>query len=373
MSNRLFVGTRKGLFVLDRKPSGWDVSSVHFLGDHVSMFLMDPRSGRWYAAMNLGHFGAKLRRSDDEGKTWTDLAPPVFPEGAKIGPPPFPGPDGQPLPPQPATLRQIWSLETGGPEEDGLLWAGTIPGGLFWSTDGGDSWQLVESLWNEPKRMEWFGGGADLPGIHSICVDPRNSRHVLLGISCGGVWVTEDGGKTWALKGQGMRAEFMPPERKFDPNIQDAHRLVQCRNEPDAMWIQHHNGIFKSTDRSENYTEIKNAAVSAFGFAVAVHPHDGNTAWFIPGVKDECRVTVDGKLVVTRTRDGAESFEELRTGLPQKHCYDIVFRHGLDIDETGDRLAMGSSTGGLWTTDSGGDSWDCVSTTLPQIYCVRFA
>ncbi len=372
MSNRLFLGTRKGLFVLDRNGSGWEISAVHFLGDHVSMFLPDARSGRWYAGLNLGHFGAKLRRSDDQGQNWTDLTPPAYPSGALIGPPPFPGPDGKPAPPSPATLKQIWSLETGGPDEPGLLWAGTIPGGLFRSTDGGDSWSLVESLWNEPSRMKWFGGGADEPGVHSICVDPRNSRHVLLGVSCGGVWVTEDGGDTWNCKATGIRAEYMPPDMQNDPDIQDVHRLVQSPANPDILWAQHHNGIFKSTDRSESWTEITNAAVSAFGFAVVTHPKDAETAWFVPATKDERRVPVDAKLVVTRTRDGANSFDELRAGLPQKNGYDIFFRHGLDIDETGDRLAMGSSTGGLWTTDNGGDSWDCVSTNLPQIYCVRF-
>ena len=31
-------------------------------------------------------------------------------------------------------------------------------------------------------------GGYDDPGIHSICVDPRDSKNIALGISCGGVW-----------------------------------------------------------------------------------------------------------------------------------------------------------------------------------------
>jgi len=62
----------------------------------------------------------------------------------------------------------------------------------------------------------------------------------------------------------------------------------------------------------------------------------------------------------------------LSFGLPQQAAYDIVFRHGLDIDETGDRLVVGSSTGSLWVTENGGDTWVTVSTHLPQVYCVRF-
>ena len=96
-------------------------------------------------------------------------------------------------------------------------------------------------------------------------------------------------------------------------------------------------------------------------------------AWFVPAVKDECRVPVDAALCVTRTHDGGKSFHALRTGLPQQHAYDLVYRHGLAVDGSGERLAIGSTTGGLWASEDGGDSWRCVSTHLPPIYCLRFA
>jgi len=139
-----------------------------------------------------------------------------------------------------------------------------------------------------------------------------------------------------------------------------------------VMWVQHHNGIFHSTDRAASWTEIADVKPSAFGFAVAVHPKDPKTAWFVPAVKDECRLPVDAQLVVTRTRDGGQSFEILRTGLPQENSYHLVYRHCLDVDASGDRLVMGSTTGGLWISQNQGNSWECVSPNLPPIYCVRF-
>ncbi|GAB4163573.1 MAG: exo-alpha-sialidase [Planctomycetaceae bacterium] len=372
MTERLFLGTRKGLIRLDKSSAGWTISKVDFLGDNVSMLLPDSREERLYAALNLGHFGAKLRRSDDGGENWTECAVPVYPEGAIVGPPPFPGPDGKLPDPKPASLSEIWSLETGGADQPGLLWCGTIPGGLFRSTDYGDTWELVSSLWDRPERSQWFGGGKDDPGIHSIYVDPRNSARVLVAVSCGGVWLTEDGGATWTCKADGMRAEYMPPDRAYDPVIQDAHRMMPCPAEPDHLWVQHHNGIFRSVDGAESWQEIQDVKPSAFGLGVAVHPTDPLTAWFVPAVKDECRVPVDQQLVVTRTRDGGQSFDILRDGLPQQDCFDIVFRHCLEVDETGERLAMGTSTGGLWISENGGDSWEHISSCLPQIYCVRF-
>ena len=106
----------------------------------------------------------------------------------------------------------VWELAAGGADRPGRVWAGTLPGGLFRSEDGGESWQLIRSLWDRPERQQWSGGGADLPGIHSVVVDPRDSRHVALGVSTGGVWITGDDGDSWRLGGQGLRAEYLPPE-----------------------------------------------------------------------------------------------------------------------------------------------------------------
>ncbi len=369
MSDRIFAATRKGLFTIERRGGGrWEVSATEFLGDNLSLISVDPRDGTLYAAQDLGHYGTKFQRSDDGGGSFTEVGKPTYPEkpegledrdaaGKEV----------------PWNCEKIWAFAAGGDDEPGALWCGTIPGGLFRSNDRGDNWTLVESLWNEPRRKQWFGGGADMPGIHSICVDPRDSKHVALGISCGGVWVTRDRGETWDCRADGMRAAYMPPEQAFDPVIQDPHCVVQCRSAPDVLWAQHHNGIFRTTNGCEQWTEIESAQPSSFGFAVAVHPNDPDTAWFVPAIKDEARYPVDGQVVVTRTRDGGKSFEVLREGLPQQHAYDLTFRHALDVDGDGERLVFGTTTGSLWVSEDQGDQWHPVSHHLPPIHSVTFA
>jgi hypothetical protein len=137
--------------------------------------------------------------------------------------------------------------------------------------------------------------------------------------------------------------------------------------------VQHHNGIFISSDEGKTFTEITGVEPSAFGFPVVVHPREPDTAWFVPEIKDEKRIPREGKLVVTRTRDGGKTFDALTKGLPQTHAYDVVYRHALVLDEGGERLAFGSTTGGLWVSEDQGDSWTCVTHTLPPVYAVRFA
>jgi len=368
MATTIYAATKKGLFHITRQGSRWAIARVSFLGDNLSLCLPDRRDGALYACQDLGHFGVKMQRSRDGGTTWEETPAPAYP-------------------PQPEDVIEkdyfgkvwswktvkVWALESGLASEPGVLWLGTIPGGLFRSTDSGASWEFVRSLWDHPSRKRWFGGGADLPGVHSICVHPKDGKHVTLGVSCGGVWQTTDGGQTWNCRADGMRAEYMPPDQANDPNIQDPHRVVQCAAQPDWLWAQHHNGIFVTNDGSQSWKELSGVKPSHFGFAVVVHPTDPKTAWFVPAVKDERRVPVDGKVVVTRTRDGGQTFTTLTDGLPQEHAYDIVYRHGLDIDTTGNTLAFGTTTGSLWGSDDQGDHWQCVSTHLPPVHCVRIA
>jgi hypothetical protein len=360
MANQLLVSSRKGLFVFTREPAGWRQQNAVFLGENVTLTLTS--QGGWYAALNLGHFGVKLRYSSDQGTTWEERAVPIYPEGEQL----ITG-DGKPA--RPANLKLIWALEASGSR----LWCGTLPGGLFRSDDDARSWTMVRSLWDRPERLQWFGGGADEPGIHSICIDPRDANTIRLAVSCGGVWISPDAGETWQLGGTGMFAEYMPPQLRTNPVMQDPHRMVQCRFAPDHLWIQHHNGVFRSRDGGLNWNEVPNVPPSVFGFGVAVHPHDPSTAWFVPAMKDEKRIPVDGQLVVTRTRDGGKTFDVLRQGLPQDNAYDLVYRHALAIDEPGDRLAIGSTTGGLWLSEDQGDTWQTLSTHLPPIHAVCFA
>jgi hypothetical protein len=361
----LLVGTRKGLFTFEPSSDGeWEVAAVDFLGEPVTAGVALGTSR--IAALGTGHFGTHIWRSDDGGP-WTEVAAPTYPER------PADATDVSPMTqePWPWTLQLAWTLEGGHPDRPDELWCGTIPGGLFRSGDRGDSWELVEALWNLPERQQWMGGGYDWPGIHSISVDPRDADTVLVGVSCGGAWITTDAGATWEVT-TGMRNEYMPPGEEYTPYAQDPHRLARSAGAPDVVWNQHHNGCFRSVDGGRTWTEITERPPSVFGFAVVAHPTDGNTAWFVPAVKDELRVPVAGDLVISRTTDGGASFEVFGDGLPSRHAYDLIYRHALDIDPSGDMLAMGSTTGSLWCSGYGGEKWSMVSAHLPPIYFVRF-
>jgi photosystem II stability/assembly factor-like uncharacterized protein len=362
----LLVCTRKGLFVVEGEGASARITRSTFVGDNVSLAMVDRRDGSWYAVLDHGHFGVKLHRSGDRGETWTEIATPAYPPK----PEGFEDKDMWGREREWAT-KNVWALEIA-PDADGGLWCGTMPGGLFRSDDRGESWRLIEPLWRHPTRTKWNGGGADHAAIHSICVDPRDPQVVVVAVSSGGVWRTRDGGASWEPHTRGMKAGYVPPEQAEWPENQDPHRVVQCPSAPEVFWCQHHMGIWRSTDDLATWEPIE-AQPSSFGFAVAVHPRDPHTAWFVPAHSDQKRAPIDGRVVVTRTRDGGKTFEVLREGLPQTHAYDLVFRHALAIADDGKSLAFGSTTGNLWVTADQGDTWREIAGHLPPIYAVRYA
>ena len=357
--NLLLLGTRKGLVVYQKSAMGqWHHTDTHFLGTPVTIATIDPHTATWWALIDHGHWGCKVHRSQN-GKDWEELEAPKYPEGEMVK-------EGMP-----ASTKYLWAFASGGMHAPGTIYIGTEPGGLFKSTNNGDSFELVRGLWEHESRPDhWFGGGRDEAGIHSIWVNPKDANHLQVGVSVAGTFETTDGGSTWVPLNKGLKADFLP-----DPSIEvghDPHLLDWCAANPQVMWQQNHCGIFRSVDGGNNWTDISEPDGPAnFGFAVAAHATNPEVAWVVPGTSDMVRIAVDQKLCVCRTNDGGKTWKAFRKGLPQESCFDIVYRHALAL--SGDTLAFGTTTGNLFLSNDGGESWDALSHYLPMIHSVEFA
>jgi photosystem II stability/assembly factor-like uncharacterized protein len=375
---KLLLGTAKGLVVYSKNTSDWQVETVHFTGFPVSMLYVDARTQTWWAGTPHRHWGQKLHRSTDAGKTWQQVAAPRYPSVALLK-------NGKQ-----ASLKLIWCMAQAGADKPNELWLGTEPGGLFHSKDNGDTWILVESLWEHKAKSDlWFGAGKDDPFIHSIVVDPKDSNHVYIAVSCAGVYETNDGGKTWFPRNIGLKATYLPnPDAEVG---HDPHLLLACEtgpsviqnvgevsNLPDVrevremtLWQQNHCGIFRSTNGGMKWDDVSDKnGIAHYGFALAIDLKNANRAWVIPAQSDELRVPHDLALCVCRTEDGGQTWQPLRDGLPQNHSFDIVFRHS--FDNFGDILAFGTTTGNLYLSENGGEVWQCLSHNLARIDAVRF-
>jgi photosystem II stability/assembly factor-like uncharacterized protein len=387
MSKEILVGTRKGTFIVKKEMQSWRPKLVGHGGAGVNFVLRDPQRGTIWAALGHGHWGAKLSHSDDAGLTWQDAAQIKYPDGARhyLPPPPSETGPGEGSPTlKSATLLKLWTMAFGG---DGRMYVGTIPGGLFVSADGGKTFELCRGLWDHESRggdlwtsegngtTKWFGTpaaeGEFAPGIHSVVIDPRNPKRILVAISTAGIFETIDGGASWRTRNQGLVMDYSPtPTDEWAGH--DPHAITMCPNQPDHLWQQNHCGVFHSADGAQTWKKVSDPNAGAhFGFPVAVDARDGGTAWLVPGKSDMHRTAIDGGLFVAMTTDSGKSWKQLRKGLPQENAYDVVYRHALD--NSGDFLAFGSTTGNLYISENRGESWVPVAHNLPPIYSVRFA
>lgn len=393
MSDTLLLATKKGTLLLDRKEGRWSPRPIGHSGMSISYATRDPRDGTLWAAMDHAHWGPKLSRSRDDGATWEHVNQIAYPKGARFieqhlpSPSDDPAAQASPTTYRPASLLKVWVLAFGGADQPGTIHAGTLPGGLFTSRDGGDTWELNLPLWNHESRggdlfageatsrNHWGGTpaamayGEFVPGIHSVLVDPRDSRHLYVAISCAGVLESCDGGQTWAGCNRGMLNDYLP-----DPAAEwghDPHFVTLSAGDPDHLWQQNHTGVFYSQDGARTWKRVSREEVAVhFGFPVAVDERDGRTAWVVPAKGDGERMTIDGGLFVARTSDGGETWQRFRSGLPQEHAYDVVYRHALDAK--GDRVCFGTTTGNVYLSEDRGETWACLGNHFPPVHSVRF-
>lgn len=361
MSDRVVisVGTSKGLFVAesDAGRNRFELRGPFSPGVAVYSTLIDRRGNPViYASSCNSWFGMKVLRSSDLGRSFGETASaPLFPED-----------DGR-------ALANIWSLEAG--DTEGELWAGVEPASLFRSRNGGDSWELVNSISNHPHARSWQ------PGFGGLCLHTiiRDGHRIHIGISTGGHYMSEDGGASFQPANNGIGAGFVPdPYPEFG---QCVHKIARHPDAPGRLYIQNHGGwddrpgigVLRSDDYGHTWRSIADGLPSDFGFPIVVHPNDPDVVYVVP-LEGYTRTCPGAAPAVWRSENGGSSWSRLANGFPKSDAYFSVLRDGMDVD-TAEQPALyfGTTGGQLWIGREGGETWECLFNALPRINCIRVA
>jgi photosystem II stability/assembly factor-like uncharacterized protein len=346
----LLVGTAKGLFRLSRSSAGcgWQLDGPHIAGYTVLHTMLAP-DGTLYAATAHAVWGAHIYRSTDHGASWESLdAVPAHPADSGLG-----------------VTKGIWHLTAA----QDTLYAGIDPAGLFRSDDRGNSWEAVAGLNEHPTRSTWEPSKGCF-AVHSTCVDPQCPDNIVVAVSAGGVYRSDDAGRSWYPANVGVRAENLPDSHPETGH--NVHRIVMHPRMPARFYRQCYNGVYRSDDGARSWIEITAGLPSDFGYGIAVDPHDPDTVFQIPESGSHLRAPVDGKLRVYRSRDAGASWESASSGLPDTHVYVTVLREAMESDSSQPcGIYFGTSGGHVFASHDAGDSWEKIVSYLPRVLSVK--
>ncbi len=349
------IGTRKGLWLAESGADGWRLDGPHFPMQEVTALSWEASGGdaiRLMAGVMSPHWGAGIAVSDDLGATWTE------PAGDAI----------RFSPDDASSLARVWQIRSD-PYRPGVVWAGCEPTSLWRSDDGGASFSLVRGLWDHPHRPQWapgFGGAA----VHTVV--PRDESTLVVAMSTGGVYRSEDDGMSWRPTNTGISARFFPdPYPEFG---QCVHKVAAEAGSAGVLYAQNHHGVYRSDDDGLTWTSIADGLPSDFGFVMLAHPGRAGTAWVVPLVADAERIPPEGRLRVWRTADGGSTWTPSVSGLPDD-CWTVVLRDAADTLATqGDGPAFvvfGTRDGCVYASDDDGVTFAQVAAHLPDVLCVR--
>jgi hypothetical protein len=342
----ILVGTTKGLFILEDRRGGFALTGPFCEGWPINHAV--GRGGVVLAAGGGKWFGPGVWRRDG---AWSLSQGPF--EGAE----------------------QLWSVCFDG---DRLL-AGSKPAYLYESRDG-VAWRRLEALTDQPGADQWQPGAAGLV-LHTILSDGKGGLWV--GISAAGVFESRDGGGSWVMRNRrGNRAgpagalsrEYEGEEfRTEDEIFHCVHNLAFGAAEG-LIYMQNHQGVYRSRDGGAVWEEITEGLPSTFGFPVAAHPRDPGVLWVFPLNGDDIgRWPVGGRALVWKSVDGGEAWAPKGQGLPARDCYFTVLRQAMAVDRaTPCGVAFGTNSGSVFLSRDEGETWDEVAAHLPTVLSVEF-
>jgi photosystem II stability/assembly factor-like uncharacterized protein len=246
------------------------------------------------------------------------------------------------------------------PQNENILYAGFSNGGVWKTTDGGNTWYPVfdSQLW--PSIGDIEVDPANPNRVYVATGDPNISFYPMLG---DGVYRSEDGGETWSNIGlQNQRVISKIVLHPSNPNILFAASMG-------LPFIRDNNrGLYRTTNGGASWEQVLFISDQAGVTDVVMDPFNPNvlyaSGWDRVRSNKESLVSGPGAKIY-RSTDGGSTWTQLTNGLPQEN----LGRTGLAISTQtpGKVYAMYVGTdnqlAGIYKTTNGGNNWSATDIT----------
>lgn len=332
----LLVATVEGLHTFERAAVGepWSLTHRALTDCHVSSLAWEPRTGLLLAG---AHGDGGLWASRDRGHSWSECG------------------DG-------IASRHIYTLALQYRGDKTVLFAGTEPPALSRSDDLGATWRDLPSLCDVPGTDLWtFPPPPHIAHVKNISFHPAQPETLYVCIEQGALLKSTDDGETWL--------EQAAYESSADKFRHDNHRLLIKASDPRQLFMCGGEGLYRSADAGRTWTHLTDRSHRVgYPDAMFIDPRDDNVLymagprvapmhWGETGVADP---------TVMRSRDGGESWDEIRDGLPDPIVGNI---EAMGMHVAGDQVMLiaGTATGEVFACDEAGGRWELVAKDLPPI------
>jgi photosystem II stability/assembly factor-like uncharacterized protein len=262
------------------------------------------------------------------------------------------------------SIAHVYSVTATVEDGKSVVYAGTEPACAFRTTDLGKTWEELPGWRDMPGKDKWvFPMPPKMPHAKTLAVDPQNPQTVYVGVEQGGLFVSDDKGQSWR--------ELDSYDSPDLPSYRDLHTVCVRPNHSNELLFTSGMGIFRSTDRGETWTRLTRPDAFRVGYPdkLVFAPEAGDQTLFTCGASKHpgnWRITFTAESTVMRSEDLGRSWKEVSNGLPQPLKANLEGM-GLYAWPGGYELFVGTTNGVVYHSDDRGANWREIGSELGPV------
>jgi photosystem II stability/assembly factor-like uncharacterized protein len=238
---------------------------------------------------------------------------------------------------------------------DGTIFAGLIPAAMWVSTDQGDTWEELGAFTKIPNADTWTAPWGT-PLVSAIATHPKDPGTVFAGVEVGGIYRSRDAGKSWT--------DLSAP-------VLDIHSIQVCPAKPERVYVTSGEGGFVSDDEGFGWRPMGTSNKRQYTMGLAAHPSEADRV--IVSAAKGPPPTWDGpdgaQCDIYLSTDSGRRFRTVVRGMEGG-----VHRKALVINsKVPSEIVFGTSTGQLFYSNDGGETFDEEAADLGDLRTIVFA